>query len=177
MANQDRPRDDDVFSDPIPEPFPEERTPDPEPVSVGAGSSTAGQESSAAGVEPTRRPSARPRSRVRREPSGNAGDGGGAGEAAKLAVRRTRELLATAVLTVAVLAALMLALGAVLVGLEANENNTLVSAVLDFAHRLDGPFADIFTFKDAVKQTLVNWGIAAAVYLIVGRVLERVIRP
>lgn len=172
MANQDRPNDD-AFSEPVPEPFPEERTPDPEPVSVGAGS----QQTGGSGAEPTRRPASRIGSRVRREPSGDPDNRSGAGETARLAVRRVRELLATAVLTVAVLAALMLALGAVLVGLDANQDNTLVSAVLDFAHRLDGPFADVFTFGDAVKQTLVNWGIAAAVYLIIGRVLERAIRP
>jgi hypothetical protein len=93
------------------------------------------------------------------------------------AVRKVRDLVATAVLTVAVLAALVLALGAVLVGLKANVNNSIVSGVLDLAHRLDGPFADIFTFSSVIKQTLVNWGIAAAVYLIVGRLAERVIRP
>jgi hypothetical protein len=93
------------------------------------------------------------------------------------AVRKLRDLLATAVLTVAVLAALVLALGAVLVGLKANVDNPIVSGVLDLANRLDGPFADIFTFTSVVKQTLVNWGIAAAVYLIAGRIIERVIRP
>jgi hypothetical protein len=93
------------------------------------------------------------------------------------AVRKLRDLLATAVLTVAVLAALVLALGAVLVGLKANVDNSIVSGVLDLAHRLDGPFADVFTFSSVIKQTLVNWGIAAAVYLIAGRLIERVIRP
>jgi hypothetical protein len=93
------------------------------------------------------------------------------------AVRKLRDLVATAVLTVAVLAALVLALGAVLVGLKANVENPIVSGVLDLANRLDGPFADIFTFTSVVKQTLVNWGIAAAVYLIAGRIVERVIRP
>lgn len=93
------------------------------------------------------------------------------------AVRKLRDLVATAVLTVAVLAALVLALGAVLVGLKANVDNPIVSGVLDLANRLDGPFADIFTFSSVIKQTLVNWGIAAAVYLIAGRLIERVIRP
>lgn len=93
------------------------------------------------------------------------------------AVRKLRDLVATAVLTVAVLAALVLALGAVLVGLKANVNNPIVSGVLDLANRLDGPFADVFTFTSVIKQTLVNWGIAAAVYLIAGRIVERVIRP
>lgn len=177
MSNQDRPEND--FSEPVPEPFPDARTDagrseGAEPVPVGAtppsGSAAAGQ--GAPGSDPSGRPYA---GGARRGTPDNGGSG--AGETAKLAVRRARELLATAVLTVAVLAALMLALGAVLVGLDANQENQVVAAVLDFAHRLDGPFADVFTFKDQVKQTLINWGIAAAVYLIAGRVLERVIRP
>ncbi|WP_020574736.1 hypothetical protein [Actinopolymorpha alba] len=92
-------------------------------------------------------------------------------------IARLRDLLATAVFTVAVLAALVLALGALLTALGANEGNALVSGVLTLAGRFDGPFADIFTFDSVVKQTLVNWGIAAAVYLVVGRILERLIRP
>ncbi|GAB3424766.1 hypothetical protein [Flindersiella endophytica] len=110
-----------------------------------------------------------PRARVR-ESSSSPAPGSGA-------VRKVRDLLATAVLTVAVLAALVLALGAVLAGLKANVNNPIVSGVLDLANRLDGPFADVFTFTSVIKQTLVNWGIAAAVYLIAGRIIERVIRP
>jgi hypothetical protein len=93
------------------------------------------------------------------------------------AVRRVRAAIATLVFTVAVLAALVLALGAVLTALGANEGNTLVAAVISLAGRLDGPFADIFTFDSAVKQTLVNWAIAAGVYLIAGSVLRRLIGP
>ncbi|MEQ4204556.1 hypothetical protein ABN028_17820 [Actinopolymorpha sp. B17G11] len=92
-------------------------------------------------------------------------------------VGKVREMVATVVFAVAVLAALVMALGAILTALEANQDNEIVAAVLGLAGRLDGPFADVFTFADAMKQTLVNWGIAAAVYLVVGRVVERVVRP
>ena len=92
-------------------------------------------------------------------------------------VRRSRDLLATAVLTAGVLAALALALGAVLVGLSANTENTVVGGILDLARWLDGPFADVFVFDSRVKQTLVNWAIAAGVYLVAARVVERLLRP
>lgn len=99
------------------------------------------------------------------------------GISAAEAVARIRTVLATAVFTVAVLAALVLALGATLVALEANQGNVIVAGILDLAHQLEGPFADIFTFDSYVKQILINWGIAAVVFLVVGRVLERVLRP
>lgn len=93
------------------------------------------------------------------------------------AVTQVRAGAATLVFTLAVIAALVLALGAVFTALGANESNALVAAVISWAGRLDGPFADIFTFDSAVKQTLVNWSIAAAAYLIAGRVLQRLIGP
>jgi hypothetical protein len=96
---------------------------------------------------------------------------------AKAAVSKVREILATAVFTVAVLAALVLALGAVLIALKANEQNQIVAGIIDIARRVVGPFDDVFRMDTRIKQVLVNWGIAAVVYLIVGRVAERVIRP
>ena len=94
-----------------------------------------------------------------------------------IAVGKVREGVATAVFAVAVVAALVMTLGAVLTALGANQANEIVAGVLELARRLDGPFVDVFTFADKQKQTMVNWGIAAAVYLVAGRVVERVVRP
>jgi hypothetical protein len=99
---------------------------------------------------------------------------------------RTR--VAAAIWMVAVLAAVVLSLGALLVALDANTDNSLVSAVLDLDHAIDGPFWKVFDFyketksgargaPDDVKNHLVNWGLAAAGYLVVGRFLDRLIRP
>jgi hypothetical protein len=104
-------------------------------------------------------------------------DAGARPRSAAAALAQVRSLVATVVFTAAVLAALVLALGAVLTALGANENNAVVSQLLALAGWLDGPLADVFTFDSTVKQVLVNWGIAAAVYLVVGRVAERLIRP
>jgi hypothetical protein len=113
-------------------------------------------------------PPRRPREDSRKDPSGAT---------AKAAVSKVREILATAIFTVAVLAALVLALGAVLIALKANEQNQIVAGVIDTARRVVGPFDDIFRMDTRIKQVLVNWGIAAVVYLIVGRVVERIVRP
>jgi hypothetical protein len=94
-----------------------------------------------------------------------------------------RSKIASLVWLIAVVCALFLAVGALLIALNANEGNSIVQFVLDGADLLDGPFSrenGIFTFdgKDAeTKSALVNWGLAAVVYLIIGKILDRIIRP
>ncbi|MFS3129878.1 hypothetical protein ACLM5J_15875 [Nocardioides sp. Bht2] len=82
------------------------------------------------------------------------------------------------------LAAVVLALGALTYALKANADNGLVQAVRDGAGFLDfGLFSMTngvkeFTGDNAdIKNSLFNWGLAAVVWLIIGRLLERVIRP
>jgi len=88
-----------------------------------------------------------------------------------------RTYLAKAIVWAALAVALLLGVGALLVGFGANGHNVLVSWVVSAANRIDGPFGDLFTFRDHVKQTLVNWVIAAVVYLTAGGILARLIRP
>ncbi|MFC7493653.1 MULTISPECIES: hypothetical protein [unclassified Nocardioides] len=99
-----------------------------------------------------------------------------------VAMVRTR--LAQVIWLVAVVCALLLATGALLIALDANQDNALVSFVLDAADAIDlGVFSrdnGIFTFegKDAAtKSALANWGLGAVAYLVVGRILERIVRP
>jgi hypothetical protein len=106
----------------------------------------------------------------------------------KSTVTVARARVAAGIWMAAVLAAVVLALGALLIALDANMDNTLVKAVLDVDRAIDGPFWKVFDFyqetkngtrgaPDDVKNHLVNWGLAAAGYLVVGRVLDRLIRP
>jgi hypothetical protein len=95
-----------------------------------------------------------------------------------------RSRVATLVWLVAVVCALFLAVGALLIALKANENNAIVEFVINGAETLDGPFSledGIFTFPadedGRVKSALTNWGIAAVVYLVIGKILDRIIRP
>ncbi|MBB3043683.1 hypothetical protein KM427_17855 [Nocardioides sp. LMS-CY] len=103
--------------------------------------------------------------------------GGGAGVA-------VRARLAQVIWLVAVVCALFLATGALLIALDANQDNALVSFVLDAADAIDlGVFSrdnGIFTFEGAdaaTKSALANWGLGAVAYLVVGRILERIVRP
>jgi hypothetical protein len=108
----------------------------------------------------------------------------GTGKKVAAGANLVRSRLASLVWLVAVVCALFLAVGALLIALKANQDNAIVAFVLDVADRLDlGVFSreqGIFTFdgKNAgTKNALVNWGIGAIAYLVAGKVLDRVIRP
>lgn len=96
-----------------------------------------------------------------------------------------RSKAARAVRLVFVALAAILALGAVLVVLRSsiNEQNPVVMFITNVADAVSGPFSrndGIFDFsgKNAVaKNALLNWGIAAIVYLVVGRLLANAIAP
>lgn len=110
------------------------------------------------------------------------------GKKVKAGTDAVRVRIAALVWLAALLAAMVLAGGALLFALDANMDNWLVSHAIDLANRIDGPFANVFEFHkdhkgpgpgphDHVKEHLVNWGLAAVAYLVVGRVLDRIIRP
>lgn len=90
-------------------------------------------------------------------------------------VSRARHGLARAVTLVAGLVALVIVVGILLVVLEANPDNAVVTVVTDAAETLVGPFERLFTLDDRKLQVAVNYGIAALVYLIVGRLIARLV--
>jgi hypothetical protein len=111
--------------------------------------------------------------------------------------RRTVQLGATVTLVraraaqviwvVCVVAALFLAAGALCVSLKANGDNSLVKFLEQTADKLD--FGVFSRGKDGVahfkghsqaaltKNALVNWGLAAVVWLVGGHIVQRVVRP
>lgn len=82
------------------------------------------------------------------------------------------------------LCALVLAVGALLVALDANTSNALVDAVLQAATVVD---LDVFSRQEGIKQfggegaevknALFNWGLGAIAWLVVGRILDRIVKP
>jgi hypothetical protein len=84
--------------------------------------------------------------------------------------------IARAIAVVAAVVALLIVVGIALVVLKANPANSLVSWFHDTAHFLAGPFNGAFKPKDPKVATAVNWGIAALVYLVVGRLIARLLR-
>ncbi|MDX6236765.1 MAG: hypothetical protein QOG10_1580 [Kribbellaceae bacterium] len=109
-------------------------------------------------------------------------DGRGKGKAAMSAVgsgvAKLRNSIASLVWLLAVLAAGVLALGALFTALDqTNQSNEIVAWILARGHELVGPFKDLFRLETAKNTLLVNWGIAALVYLIAGKIVERFVRP
>jgi hypothetical protein len=79
---------------------------------------------------------------------------------------------------------LIMAGAALLIALDANEKNSLVDFVSGFAQAidlgifdLDNPIREFTGDNEATKEALLSYGLGAVFYLIVGRVLERVIQP
>jgi hypothetical protein len=108
----------------------------------------------------------------------------GTGKKVVAGANAVRSRIASVVWLVAVVCALILAVGALLVALKANPDNAIVTFVLDAADKLDlGVFSrdnGIFTPKkdpNGVKSALINWGLGAIAYLVAGKVADRVIRP
>jgi hypothetical protein len=97
--------------------------------------------------------------------------GTGTGTALALAAGTLARLvrLAAGVVTAIIVA------GVLLVVLNANPTNDIVSAIHDAARALVGPFDGMFTLDSAKATLAVNWGIAALVYLIIGGLIARVI--
>lgn len=105
---------------------------------------------------------------------------------AKAAANAVRARVAQVVWIVCSLAALVLAVGALCIALKANPGNGLVKFCIDTADKLDlGVFSRAdgvahwkgHSHSSATKNALVNWGLAAVVWLIAGRIVERVVRP
>ena len=95
----------------------------------------------------------------------------------RVAVSRGRLQVARVIGLIASLVALVLVVGIALVLLKANQSNQIVSAIHDAANWLAGPFNGLFKFDKQRTETAVNWGVAGAVYLIVGRLIARIVAP
>jgi ABC-type uncharacterized transport system permease subunit len=109
--------------------------------------------------------------RRRRHPDGDAAPGrGGMAVGGALAALAKLVDLIVAIICVFILVAILF------VVLEANPRNDIVSAINDVAKFFVGPFEDLFKLKDHKLNVAVNYGIALAVYFIVGRIIASLLR-
>ncbi len=98
---------------------------------------------------------------------------------------RLRNVAASAIWVAAVLCALTLAVGALLIALNFNRDNAIVNLITQAADTIDfGEFKQFEAGKSKasqesalVKSVMVNWGIAAIIYLVIGKVADRLLRP
>jgi uncharacterized membrane protein len=85
--------------------------------------------------------------------------------------------VASAILYIAIILAAILGLSILFFVFDANPENAIVEFVESTAVDLAGPFRGLFGFEENIKmQRVVNFGIAALVYLAIGTVLSRIIR-
>lgn len=101
-------------------------------------------------------------------------------------VAQVRSRVAQVVWLLFVVAAVFLAVGALCIALGFEKDNPLVAFILDGADFFDlnifsrqkGEGLKSFGGANAdVKNALLNWGLAAIAYLIVGRIAVRIIQP
>jgi hypothetical protein len=107
---------------------------------------------------------------------------------AKVGTDAVRSRIASIVWIVAVACATILALAAVLIALQDNvkSGNPIVEFLTDMSNVIAGPFGEvsgnafrggIFNLDSTPKEALANWGVAAVIYLVIGRIADRIIRP
>lgn len=77
----------------------------------------------------------------------------------------------------ATLIALLIVAAILLRDLDANSSNSIVKAIHDGANFFAHPFNNVFAEKGHPKRAIaINWGIAAAVFLLVGWFVASLIR-
>ena len=64
------------------------------------------------------------------------------------------------------LLALIVVLGIIVILAPTNSDNVLVESISQLSETVAGPFRDVFTAQDADRETVINYGLAAGVYLI-----------
>jgi hypothetical protein len=109
---------------------------------------------------------------ARRGPGRRARDGNGL----RTGVRRVSDTAAGLVRILAMIICVLLALHIAFVVFSANRDNAIVRTVNDWADWFAWRFRDMFVPKDERVGVLVNYGIAAVVYLVAGRVVANLIR-
>ncbi|RJL33149.1 hypothetical protein [Bailinhaonella thermotolerans] len=92
------------------------------------------------------------------------------------AAARVANGVATAILIVARLAAAVLVVHVLFVVFSANRANRLVQVVGDLANSISLGLDDLFVLTDARIGVLVNFGLAALVWLVAGSILAGLVR-
>jgi hypothetical protein len=107
---------------------------------------------------------------------------------AKVGTDVIRSRIASIVWIIAVLCAVVLAIAAVLIALQDNvkAGNPIVEWLTNASNVVAGPFGDVrgnkfeggvFNLSSTPKEALANWATAAVLFLLAGKIADRVIRP
>src|SRR3954447_10334099 len=88
---------------------------------------------------------------------------------------RVRLAIARLITAVAAVVAAIIVLAIVLRLLSANPSNGIVDAIHQAGSWLSSPFHGLFSPHNGDVRMVLNWGIAALVYLVVARVIARLV--
>lgn len=113
------------------------------------------------GNRPARQPRDKPEPRDRKPRDGGA------------AVGRVLAVVYTVSRLVFLLLALVMVLGIILTLAPSNPDNVIVRNGLELAESAAGPFKDVFTLQDPERQTIVNYAVAAAVYVLAATLVRK----
>jgi len=94
--------------------------------------------------------------------------GGSGGAGARIAIAR-------AITAIAGIIAVLIVVGILLVVLKANPANDIVDALRETARFFAQPFDAIFELERRRREIALNWGIAAVVYLVVARLIAKLL--
>jgi hypothetical protein len=86
---------------------------------------------------------------------------------------RRRASAANVISTITMIVVGIIVIGIVLVLLSANRDNMIVGWFVDAGNWLTTPFHGIFNRNNVKTNVLLNWGLAAVVYALVGGFLAR----
>lgn len=90
--------------------------------------------------------------------------------------RRAASIVAAVISAVTTVVVVILAVHIAFVVFEANTGNDIVGWFADRATDLAWQFTDVFQPDDPKAEVAVNYGLAALVYLVIGRILVALVR-
>jgi hypothetical protein len=87
-----------------------------------------------------------------------------------------RSTAARVILAVALTIAAFIALSILLIVLDANEGNMIVNAIIEVGRFFSTPFHEMFPQSNEDRSVVINWGIGALIYVLVGGLVIRFLR-
>lgn len=90
---------------------------------------------------------------------------------------KSSNIAARLAVTATLLAAVLIVLGILFSLFGASSSSSVVVNVLRIDRTLVHPFASVFVLQDARLALAINWGLGAAVYVIAGQLVGRLLNP
>ena len=87
-----------------------------------------------------------------------------------------RSTAARIVLIVALTIAAFIVMSILLILLDANEGNVIINAIIEVGRFFSTPFHEMFPQSSEDRSVLINWGIGAIVYVLIGGFVIRFLR-